>query len=74
MPLKEQEEPENENCLAGIRCPKCKQQDRFRIVGLCTFEVTDDGSEAVGDHEWDEESSISCPECGHAGKVNDFAK
>jgi hypothetical protein len=67
-------EPENENCLEGIRCPKCKQQDRFYIVGTCTFEVTDDGSEAIGDHEWDGDSTIACSECNHSGKVKEFAR
>lgn len=62
----------NENCLEGMRCPKCKQEDRFKIVGMVTFDVTDDGSEAIGDHEWDRNSPCSCPECDHDGIVKNF--
>jgi len=42
----------NENCLEGIRCPQCGQEDCFKITALITCNVTDDGSEPVGDHEW----------------------
>lgn len=62
----------NTNCLEGIRCPKCSQEDRFFITGCAQFEVTDDGSEAVGDHEWDEGSSTRCPECNHIAPLKDF--
>lgn len=63
----------NTNCLEGIRCPKCGQEDRFFIIGGAQFEVTDDGSKTMGDHEWDDDSPMSCPECGHAGKVGEFS-
>jgi hypothetical protein len=62
----------NTNCLEDIRCPKCHQEDRFFIMGCALFDVTDDGSEAVGDHEWDDESRASCPECGHTGRLKHF--
>lgn len=62
----------NTNCLEGLRCPKCGNEDRFFIIGGAQFEVTDDGSDTVGDHEWDDHSPMSCPECNHEGKVRDF--
>ena len=62
----------NTNCLEGLRCPKCGQEDRFFIAGGALFEVTDEGSEAVGDHEWGNESSTRCPECSHAAVLKDF--
>lgn len=62
----------NTNCLEGIRCPKCGQEDRFLIMGGAQFEVTDDGSEDVGDHEWDDQSSTRCPGCSHAAPLKDF--
>jgi DNA-directed RNA polymerase subunit RPC12/RpoP len=62
----------NTNCLEDIRCPKCGQEDRFFIMGCAQFEVTDDGSEAVGDHEWDDQSSTRCPECNHIATLKDF--
>lgn len=62
----------NANCLEGIRCPACGQQDRFKITALITCLVTDNGSEPVGDHEWDDDSSTHCPECGFDGKLKSF--
>ena len=63
----------NTNCLEGIRCPKCGQEDRFLISGFAQFEVTDDGSESVGDHGWDDDSATRCPECCHEGKLREFS-
>ena len=62
----------NTNCLEGIRCPKCGQEDRFFIMGCAQFEVTDDGSDAVGDHEWDDSSATRCVQCGFDGELKDF--
>ena len=62
----------NENCLLDIACPKCHQTDRFLITATATFDVTDDGTEAVGDVEWDDHSIIKCPECGHRDTVIGF--
>lgn len=64
----------NTNCLEGIRCPACGQEDRFKITALITCVVTDNGSEPLGDHEWDSESSAQCPECGFNGKLKEFSK
>jgi hypothetical protein len=62
----------NTNCLENVRCPKCSQEDRFFIVGCAQFEVTDDGSEAIGDHEWDDGSWTRCSECDHTAPLKDF--
>src|SRR6516165_5319229 len=62
----------NTNCLENVCCPKCGQEDRFKIVALITCDVTDDGSEPVGDHEWDDHSATRCSECGFDGELKDF--
>lgn len=64
----------NENCLAGIRCPKCGYADRFYIHASAKFEVTDDGTDSFSDVDWDDSSSIFCASCGEIGKVGDFTK
>jgi hypothetical protein len=69
----------NTNCLEGIRCPKCGQEDRFMIAANIIAEVTDDGADVASPHygngfEWDEESYCRCPECNLEGKVKDFGK
>ena len=41
-------EPTNTNCLDGVRCPGCGNQDHFLITATVTARVTDDGAEAGG--------------------------
>ena len=62
----------NTNCLAGIKCPKCGSEDRFKIEATTIFEVTDDGTDVHEDVEWDDDSYIECMECGLSGKIKDF--
>ena len=62
----------NNNFLAGIQCPQCGQEHRFHISAIITCDVTDDGSEPVGDHYWDDDSSTSCPECEFQGTLKQF--
>ena len=64
----------NENCLAGIRCPKCKQEDKFFIYSQVELEVTDDGTDfPSGDVSWEATSPIRCAECNALGTVADFS-
>lgn len=63
----------NENCLEGIRCPVCGNNSSFKIEARVTCAVTDDGSVVEdGDHEWDDDSSCVCSNCGESGTVSDF--
>ena len=64
----------NTNCLEGIRCPACGREDRFKITALVTCLVTDNGSEPVGDHDWDDDSSTHCAVCGFDGKLKTFRR
>lgn len=59
----------NSNCLEGLCCPNCGQHHRLVISGRAFFEVTDSGSEALGDHEWDDDSLTRCPACHHAATL-----
>jgi hypothetical protein len=62
----------NENCLEGIKCPDCGNEDEFRIEAVIVCQVTDDGSEPIGDHYWDEKSYCHCPVCEKDGKLAEF--
>jgi len=62
----------HDNCLEGIRCPQCGQDNRFKIFALITCVVTNNGSEPVGDHGWDDNSSTHCPECDFDGTLKQF--
>jgi hypothetical protein len=66
----------NENCLKGIRCPKCGHTDDFYIVGQSTFHTMDDGTEGHTDVEWDDDSSCRCgnSDCEFVGDLRDFQK
>ena len=62
----------NENCLEGIRCPKCGHEDQFGIGGWANFTVNDDGIEEMQDSGWDDDSIIVCASCDHQGTVAEF--
>jgi len=62
----------NENCLAGIACPKCGSPEPFHIVATAQFVVFDSGTDEYSDVEWDDDSLIACPNCGHSGTVIEF--
>jgi hypothetical protein len=66
----------NENCLKGVRCPKCGHTDDFYIVGQSTFHTLDDGTEGHTDVEWDDQSSCRCgnSNCEFVGDLADFQK
>jgi hypothetical protein len=63
----------NTNCLEGIKCPACGNEDRFRIAGTTVFTVTDEGTEDHGDIEWDDDSHVECAQCYHHGALRDFS-
>ena len=62
----------NVNCLAGMRCPKCKSLEPFNIIGTATFKIFDDGSEEIHDISWMNNNSCSCSKCSFIGEVHDF--
>jgi Zn ribbon nucleic-acid-binding protein len=59
----------NSNCLLGIKCPDCGNEDRFYIQSTAVMYVTDDGAECRGDTEWNEDSHAECPQCERSGKL-----
>ena len=69
------QETPNTNCLEGVRCPKCQQQDGFYIEALIKVYVTDDGTEDQGgNYIWSESSPCACGDCGHAGPLAEFTE
>lgn len=64
----------NENCLKGVRCPKCGHTEDFYITGQSTFHTMDDGTEGHTDVEWDDKSSCRCgnSDCEFVGDLEDF--
>lgn len=62
----------NENCLAGVRCPTCGNEDVFHIVCTTYAVVKDEGAETYGDMEWDDDSRATCAECHLTGTLKAF--
>ena len=62
----------NQNCLSGLRCPNCGNEEPL-VIGIHTLmRMLDKGSDAHGDAEWNEESSCSCEACQYTGLIRDF--
>jgi hypothetical protein len=64
----------NENCLEGIKCPQCGNEDRMLIVTTALADVTDDGADIAdgSDMHWDDASLTRCPECDRDGPLKEF--
>jgi hypothetical protein len=63
----------NTNCLAGIRCPKCGNEEPFRIEVSTLVLMYDNGSDVCGgDLNFNENSYIECIECGESGIAKQF--
>lgn len=64
----------NENCLEGLRCPQCGNEDRLFITATIRADVTDGGADLAdgSDMHWDESSLAICPECDRDGPLSAF--
>ena len=55
-----------------LACPKCGSDERLQVSLRSMADVTPDGTEPFGDHEWDNASFMRCAACGHAATVSNF--
>ena len=64
----------NDNCLEGVRCPRCGNEDRLFIRASILAEVTDDGADIARDTDidWSDASATRCPDCGETGTLAHF--
>ena len=62
----------NTNCLEGYRCPRCGNDQSFRVVATAIFHVTDDGTDFGRRVAWDENSSAWCTQCKWAGTCGEL--
>lgn len=65
----------NSNCLAGFRCPMCRDDGPFDIDVRCTMRLHDNGiddSKQGTDIHYDDDGNCRCVQCGHAATVADF--
>jgi hypothetical protein len=66
----------NTNCLEGIKCPRCGNEDAFYIDAIVLAYVTDGGAQPANNSNfnWDRDSFARCPECDYAGDLWDFMR
>lgn len=65
----------NENCLEGLKCPKCGALEPFRILAKMVVQMYDDGSDSGlpwENIEWDDDAYCECCTCGYHQEVRDF--
>jgi len=63
----------NTNCLKGMICPKCKEEDSgFRIVATVLIEMTDEGGGDCEGPDWEDNAHCECMDCGYTAEVKDF--
>ena len=64
----------NENCLAGVKCPQCGNDERFFIVATILADVTDCGADIAdgSDMHWHDASMTRCPDCNKDGPLAEF--
>jgi len=58
--------------LFNLVCPSCGDDEHLMVVITAWADLSTDGTEATGDHEWDDTSSCACTACGHSGTVKHF--
>ena len=61
----------------GLSCPRCGHDNRLDITALINVRLTADGTDpddaADTSHEWDQDSTCQCIQCGFRAKVRDFS-
>lgn len=62
----------NENCLIGLRCPKCGQEEPLQIRASTWVTMYDDSSGECTELDWDDSSEIICDGCNASGTVGEF--
>ena len=69
----------NTNCLKGLRCPECNQEDEILVYASMWVSLKDDGTDPYADStdnwggaDYDNDSDAGCLGCGFEGKLKEF--
>jgi len=70
----ERNSKENENCLEGKKCPRCKSSGPFQVLAEVWIEIEDDGYDfpEASDFQTYDETKCRCTECNYAGEFSSF--
>lgn len=55
-----------------MQCPKCKLDGDLQVTFTGTCRLTSDGSEDIGNHEYDDTHNCFCGDCGYEATVAEF--
>ena len=55
-----------------MACPECGGDSEIEVAATVWVRLCPDGTDASGDHEWDDDSPCRCGACGHEARVADF--
>jgi predicted nucleic-acid-binding Zn-ribbon protein len=55
----------------GMCCPTCGSDEFLRVEVHTMAQLTSDGTDIDGDHEWTDESYITCTDCDWSGEVRE---
>ena len=62
----------NENCLKGIKCPKCGNESKFIIQANAVVTVEDSGVTDAHTFEWGSDDGCKCAACDFHGELSEF--
>lgn len=62
----------NVNCLAGLACPQCGQDELIQVQMSVWGDLIDNGVAEYGESEFGDTSKAYCSECDFAGTLADF--
>jgi len=58
--------------LFEMACPDCSSDEHLMVVITAWAELSADGTDPSGAHDWDDASSCKCNACDRIGTVKDF--
>jgi hypothetical protein len=58
--------------MAGLKCPKCGNDQHLIVEGTVAVTLTHERNDADSDIQWTDESHTLCPDCEHEGKLAEF--
>ena len=58
--------------LYGLVCPACGSDEFLQVMIETWADLSADGTEPFGDHEWNEYSDCRCANCDHHSSAERF--
>jgi hypothetical protein len=56
----------------NLACPKCGSDEHLRVAIETWADLSPDGTDPVGDHDWNQYSGCRCTSCDFNGAVENF--